>query len=210
MTSTNYFSLSGLHQSKLSKLSAVLLMQTAYVARGQVYFDQESKDSEQETKDSDKQRYFMCVFGPDSSGAYHEEIVPEAHAKNCDTFCVCQDVKTTCLLGPDSLCNYATEEVDRDFADNCERDSCTCTSHTNYFAIANERLNSSAGCLEQIIANNQVTQAEIINESGQVQPKEQEQENEADESGDVVDSIFNIGEKDSDKNIFNHGADDIV
>ena len=90
----------------------------------------------------------MCVFGPDSSGAYHEEIVPEAHAKNCDTFCVCQDVKTTCLLGPDSLCNYATEEVDRDFADSCERDSCTCTSHTNYFEIANERLNSSAGCLE--------------------------------------------------------------
>lgn len=122
----------------------------------------------------------MCVFGPDSSGAYHEEIVPEAHAQNCDTFCVCQDIKTTCLLGPDSLCNYATEEVSRDFADSCGRESCTCTSHDDYFLVANERLNSSASCLEAIVANRSndlVIEPKIINETEDNDQEEREDGN---------------------------------
>ena len=99
------------------------------------------------------QRYFMCVFGPDSSGAYYEEIVPEKLAKKCDMFCVCQDLKTTCLLGPDSLCNYATVTVDHNYASSCDRSSCTCTSHTDYMKVANQRLSSSQVCLDQLTKN---------------------------------------------------------
>ena len=90
----------------------------------------------------------MCVFGPDSSGSYHDEIVNEKMAQNCDKFCVCHDLKTTCLIGPDSVCNFATVEVDRNFADNCERNSCTCTSHSDYMNIANERLTGGSVCIK--------------------------------------------------------------
>ena len=83
-------------------------------------------------------RYYMCVFGPDSSGAYHKEIVPEERAE-CEQFCVCHQLKTTCLIGPDSKCNFATIEVDRDFADNCG-EKCVCSNQENYMTLANERL----------------------------------------------------------------------
>ena len=102
------------------------------------------------TMGANAQRYFMCMFGPDSAGAYVQEVVPEPLAKGCGQFCVCQDLKTTCLLGPDSLCNYATTEVDRSFADTCDRSACTCTSHVDYMSVANNRLSSSSYCLSQM------------------------------------------------------------
>lgn len=46
------------------------------------------------------------------------------------------------------MCNLATSEVDRDYADTCDRDFCTCTSHSDYMTIANQRLSSSATCFE--------------------------------------------------------------
>ena len=99
------------------------------------------------------ERYFMCIFGPDSSGAYVEEIVPERLAKNCDMFCVCQGLKTSCLLGPDSSCNFATETVSREFADTCDRETCSCTSHTDYQTVANQRLSDANQCQNQLVAN---------------------------------------------------------
>ena len=74
----------------------------------------------------------MCVFGPDSSGAFHEEIVPEKTATSCNLFCVCDELKTKCLVGPDSRCNFATVNVDTTYAESCNREKCTCTSHDNY------------------------------------------------------------------------------
>jgi len=96
--------------------------------------------------DSEIGRYFMCVFGPDSAGNYHDEIVSETLAESCDKFCICHDLKTTCLLGPDSICNFATMEVTRDFADTCDRSSCTCTSHSDYMIVANLRLSGGGVC----------------------------------------------------------------
>ena len=97
-------------------------------------------------KEDDLGRYYMCIFGPDSLDQYHEEIVNEEHAKSCDKFCVCNELKTTCLVGPDSICNFATVEVDRNFADFCDRESCTCTSHADYMLTANDRLSGGGVC----------------------------------------------------------------
>ena len=98
----------------------------------------------------------MCLFGPDSAGVILEEIVPERTAKsacvddNWGQNCVCHELETSCLLGPDSACNFATETVSRDFADTCARDGCTCTSHTDYMSVANERLEGATECLERL------------------------------------------------------------
>ena len=104
----------------------------------------------------------MCVFGPDSSGAYHEEIVPESSASKCDIFCVCHELKTMCLMGPDSSCNFATAEVDRAFADSCEKDFCTCTSHEDYMETANSRLNSNSAQMCLTSSNPQSTETSTV------------------------------------------------
>ena len=65
----------------------------------------------QSTDSDTREAYYMCIFGPDSSGAFHEEIVPESATTNCDLFCVCDKLPTTCLIGPDSHCNFASVSV---------------------------------------------------------------------------------------------------
>ena len=65
----------------------------------------------QPTDNDTREAYYMCIFGPDSSGAFHEEIVPESATTNCDLFCVCDKLPTTCLIGPDSHCNFASVSV---------------------------------------------------------------------------------------------------
>ena len=90
--------------------------------------------------------YFACIFGPDSSGQFHEEVVPESVARACDMFCVCQELKPTCLIGPNSDCNYITLEVEREYAETCDRDQCICTIHDDYISTANARMNDFSLC----------------------------------------------------------------
>ena len=96
------------------------------------------------------QKYYKCVFGPDSSGAFIEEIVPESIALSCDTFCVCGDVKTWCLVGPDAQCQFATGDFKREFADSCDRENCTCASHGDFFVVSNQRLQQNSKCLDDL------------------------------------------------------------
>ena len=66
-------------------------------------------------------------------------MVSVESAQSCEA-CVCAPLRETCLLGPDSAGNFATSEVDPEFAANCPRETCTCSSHSDYQQASRYRI----------------------------------------------------------------------
>ena len=111
--------------------------------------------------------------------------MPDFVAKSCN--CLCTSIKTTCLLGPDSQGNYATVEVSQSFADNCRKETCTCSTHSDYTDVARERLfsagkvNTFDGGTAEAVANTPVTPPSDSS-SGNTEESTNGQENSSNES----------------------------
>ena len=55
-------------------------------------------------------------------------------------------------MGPDGSGNFETIDVEQDYADTCDRSFCTCTTHADFFNMANQRLDEAAEILAALEA----------------------------------------------------------
>lgn len=95
------------------------------------------------------ERFWMCVFGPDRLGNLSEDVVSEIEAFMCEN-CTCRPMPIECLLGPDSEGRFYRTGTSWEYAAQCEKEKCVCSTHTQFLATAEERINGAVTFVKQL------------------------------------------------------------